>query len=233
MMQRMARLSALAMLALGALAVPSSGCESAKPAPPVVARPPIDPNGPREVAILAGGCFWGMEKVLRDAPGVVSIEVGYAGGKSTKVSYEQVSSGETGHAESVRIVFDPHQISYADLLAHWYFRGHDPTTLNRQNNDVGTQYRSEIFATSDDQRKIAEAVKARVDSSGKWKRPVVTAIEPATTWARRGLSSGLPDQAPQRLQRSLATRLRLLDLVALIRSPLARRSCLTPDRCPG
>ena len=187
MMQRMARLSfsALsALAALGVLAMPSVGCESAQPAAPVVAKPPIDPNGPREVAILAGGCFWGMEKVLRDAPGVVSIEVGYAGGKSTKVSYEDVSDGNTGHAESVRIVFDPHQLSYADLLAHWFFRGHDPTTLNRQNNDVGTQYRSEIFATSDAQRQTAEAVKARVESSGKWKRPIVTRIEPATTWVR-------------------------------------------------
>ena len=180
----MLRVAGLSLSALSVLAVLSFGCESAKSAPPPPPRPAIDPGGPREVAILAGGCFWGMEKVIREAPGVVSVEVGYAGGKSTKVSYEQVSSGETGHAESVRIVFDPHQISYADLLAHWYFRGHDPTTLNRQNNDVGTQYRSEIFATSDDQRKIAEAVKARVDSSGKWKRPVVTAIEPATTWVR-------------------------------------------------
>ena len=121
---------------------------------------------------------------MRDAPGVVSVEVGYAGGKSTKVSYEEVSEGDTGHAESVRIVFDPHQISYADLLTHWYFRGHDPTTVDRQNNDVGSQYRSEIFATSDDQRKVAEEVKARVEKSGKWKRPIVTRIEPATTWVR-------------------------------------------------
>src|ERR1044071_10457752 len=128
------------------------------------AKPAIDPKGPREVAILAGGCFWGMEKVLREAPGVVSIEVGYAGGKSSKVSYEDVSEGNTGHAESVRIVFDPHQISYADLLTHWFFRGHDPTTVNRQNNDVGTQYRSEIFTTSDAQRQTAEAVKTRVDA---------------------------------------------------------------------
>jgi methionine-S-sulfoxide reductase len=180
----MSRVAGLSLSALSVLAVLSFGCEPAKSAPPAVARPAIDPNGPRDVAILAGGCFWGMEKVMREAPGVVSIEVGYAGGKSPKVSYEEVSSGDTGHAESVRIVFDPHQISYADLLAHWYFRGHDPTTLNRQNNDVGTQYRSEIFATSDDQRKIAEDVKARVDKSGKWKRPVVTAIEPATTWVR-------------------------------------------------
>jgi methionine-S-sulfoxide reductase len=100
------------------------------------------------------------------------------------VSYEDVSNGDTGHAESVRVVFDPNQISYANLLTHWYFRGHDPTTLNRQNNDVGTQYRSEIFATSDAQRQTAETVKALVDKSGKWKRPIVTAIEPATTWVR-------------------------------------------------
>lgn len=180
----MQRVASLTVSALSVLAVLGMGCEPASSAPPVAVKPAIDPKGPREVAILAGGCFWGMEKVLREAPGVVSIEVGYAGGKSTKVSYEEVSSGDTGHAESVRIVFDPHQISYADLLTHWFFRGHDPTTLDRQNNDVGTQYRSEIFATSEEQRKTAEAVKARVEQTGKWKRPIVTRIEPATTWVR-------------------------------------------------
>jgi peptide methionine sulfoxide reductase msrA/msrB len=181
----MKRVTHLAISALSLFVVLGAGCEPWKSAkPPKVAKPAIDPKGPREVAIVAGGCFWGMEKVMRDAPGVVSIEVGYAGGQSSKVSYEDVSGGDTGHAESVRIVFDPHQISYEDLLAHWFFRGHDPTMLNRQNNDVGTQYRSEIFATSDAQRKTAEAVKARVDKSGKWKRPIVTAIEPATTWVR-------------------------------------------------
>jgi methionine-S-sulfoxide reductase len=180
----MARMAGVSFSALSLFAVLSLGCESAKPAAPKVAKPPIDPNGPREVALVAGGCFWGMENVMRDAPGVVSIEVGYAGGKSSKVSYEQVSEGDTGHAESVRIVFDPHQISYEDLLVHWFFRGHDPTQLDRQNNDVGTQYRSEIFAMSDAQRKAAEAARARVDRSGKWKRPVVTKIEPATTWVR-------------------------------------------------
>jgi peptide methionine sulfoxide reductase msrA/msrB len=162
----------------------ASGCESARSSPQPVARPPINPNGPRETAILAGGCFWGMEKVMLDAPGVVSIDVGYAGGASNRVSYEQVSSGTTGHAEAVRIVFDPSQISYEDLLIHWFFRGHDPTTLNRQSNDIGTQYRSEIFTASDAQRIAAEAAKARVDSSGKWKRPVVTRISPVTTWVR-------------------------------------------------
>jgi methionine-S-sulfoxide reductase len=90
-----------------------------------------------------------------------------------------VSSGETGHAESVRVVFDPKVISYESLLEKWFFRMHDPTTPNRQGNDVGTQYRSAIFYLSDEQRRVAEAVKARVNASGKWKRPVVTEITPA------------------------------------------------------
>ena len=181
MMQSMADRTLIALLAFAAIGL---GCEPAKPAPPKIAKPAIDPTGPREVAIIAGGCFWGMENVMREAPGVVTIEVGYAGGKSTRVSYAEVSSGDTGHAEAVRIVFDPNQISFEDLLAHWFFRGHDPTTVDRQNNDIGPQYRSEIFTMSDAQRRTAEAVKARVDSSGKWKRPIVTRIEPATTWVR-------------------------------------------------
>jgi peptide methionine sulfoxide reductase msrA/msrB len=180
-MSRMARWS---LVALSVLASPGMGCEPASSAQASVIKLPIDPRGPREVAIVAGGCFWGMEKIMRQAPGVVSIEVGYAGGKSSKVTYDEVSEGDTGHAESVRIVFDPNQISYEALLMHWYFRGHDPTTVDRQNNDVGTQYRSEIFTTSDAQRRTAEAVKARVERSGRWKRPVVTRIEPATTWVR-------------------------------------------------
>ncbi|MFT3698106.1 MAG: peptide-methionine (S)-S-oxide reductase MsrA [Kofleriaceae bacterium] len=142
------------------------------------------PQGKQEVAILAGGCFWGMENVMRTAPGIVSIEVGYAGGAKTNVGYEDVSSGSTGHAESVRIIYDPAKISYADLLAHYYFRGHDPTQLNHQNNDHGTQYRSEIFTTTPEQAKIAVAVKDKVEKSGKWGKPIVTKIEPATTWVR-------------------------------------------------
>jgi methionine-S-sulfoxide reductase len=138
----------------------------------------------REVAIVAGGCFWGMENVMRKAPGIVSIEVGYAGGARDDVKYEDVETGKTGHAESVRIVFDPSVISYQDLLLHYYFRGHDPTMLDHQNNDVGPQYRSEIFTTTAAQAKIAEAVKLRVAVSGKWRRPIVTRIEPATTFVR-------------------------------------------------
>lgn len=141
-------------------------------------------SGPREVAIVAGGCFWGMENIMRKAPGILSIEVGYAGGKSTHVSYEDVSTGKTGHAESVRIVFDPSVISYEDLLLHYYFRGHDPTQLGHQNNDWGSQYRSEIFTTTPEQAREAREAKARVEASGKWGRPIVTAIEPATTFVR-------------------------------------------------
>src|SRR5436305_9759765 len=125
-----------------------------------------------------------MDEILRQIPGVVQTEVGYAGGNTKSPSYEDVSTGSTGHAETVRIVFDPRKLSYSDLLEKWFFRMHDPTTLNRQENDVGTQYRSAIFVTSPEQRKIASAVIARVNKSGKWKRPIVTQIETAGQFTR-------------------------------------------------
>ncbi|HTR51427.1 MAG TPA: peptide-methionine (S)-S-oxide reductase MsrA [Kofleriaceae bacterium] len=151
----------------------------------MVATAHADPRPARtETAIVAGGCFWGMENVMRQAPGIVSIEVGYAGGKSTAVGYEDVSSGTTGHAESVRIVFDPTRISYEDLLLRYYFRGHDPTQLGHQNNDWGSQYRSEIFTTTPDQAREAHDAIARVENSGLWGKPVVTVIEPASTFVR-------------------------------------------------
>ncbi|QSQ25996.1 bifunctional methionine sulfoxide reductase B/A protein [Pyxidicoccus parkwayensis] len=137
------------------------------------------PAAATETALLAGGCFWGMEEILRKIPGVLKTDVGYTGGVFKHPTYEDVSSGETGHAESVRVVFDPKVLSYETLLEKWFFRMHDPTTPNRQGNDVGTQYRSAIFYLSDEQRRVAEEVKARVNASGKWKRPVVTQITPA------------------------------------------------------
>jgi peptide methionine sulfoxide reductase msrA/msrB len=129
-----------------------------------------------EVALLAGGCFWGMQDILRKVPGVVGTEVGYTGGTTSEPRYDDVRSGATGHAESVRITFDPTKISYAELLEQWFFRMHDPTTKNRQGNDVGTQYRSAIFVVSPEQRRIAEEVKRRVDESKKWNAPVVTEV---------------------------------------------------------
>jgi peptide methionine sulfoxide reductase msrA/msrB len=132
-----------------------------------------------ETAIFSGGCFWGMEELLRAVPGVLETEVGYAGGATVNPRYADVKTGSTGHAESIRVVFDPKAISYADLLEKWFFRMHDPTTRNRQGNDVGSQYRSAIFYVSEEQRVVAEDVKARLTKSGKWPRPVVTEVVPA------------------------------------------------------
>ena len=129
-----------------------------------------------EIATFAGGCFWGMEELLQKLPGVIETQVGYTGGKQERATYEQVKKGTTGHAESVQILFDPTKTSYEALLIE-FFRMHDPTTVDRQGNDIGTQYRSAIFFHTEAQRKTAEAVKARVDQSKQWKKPVVTKIE--------------------------------------------------------
>jgi len=134
-----------------------------------------------EVAIVAGGCFWGVEELIRKLPGVVSTEVGYTGGSMPNPTYEIMTGGRTGHAEAVRIVFDPRKLSYSDLL-RYFFRLHDPTTLNRQGNDRGTQYRSAIFYTSPDQRRVAEDVIKEVTAAGKWKAPIVTEVVASSTW---------------------------------------------------
>jgi peptide methionine sulfoxide reductase msrA/msrB len=137
-----------------------------------------------ETAVLAGGCFWGMEELLRAIPGVLETEVGYAGGNTPNPTYDDVRTGRTGHAESVRIVFDPSKLAYADLLEKWFFRMHDPTTKNRQGNDIGSQYRSAIFVTSPEQRRAAEQVKTKVDVGGKWGAPLVTEIVDAGPFTR-------------------------------------------------
>ena len=133
---------------------------------------------PPEVATLAGGCFWGMEDILRTIPGVIGTRVGYTGGFTPHPTYADVHAGTTGHAEAVEVTFDPHVLSFEALLGY-FFRMHDPTTLNRQGNDVGTSYRSAIFYHDESQRQTAERVKAAVAASGKWKNPIVTEIVPA------------------------------------------------------
>ena len=127
-----------------------------------------------ETATIAGGCFWGAQDLLRKLPGVISSRVGYTGGTVKNATYQN----HEGHAEAVEVKYDPAKISYEQIL-EFFFKMHDPTTLNRQGNDVGTSYRSAIFYHDDHQRQIAEQVKAKVEKSGAWKRPVVTEIVPA------------------------------------------------------
>src|SRR5215813_9852395 len=137
-----------------------------------------EPSGGAETATLAGGCFWCLEAVYDQMKGVQSVESGYMGGHTVSPTYEDVCSGETGHAEVVRITFDPKVASYADLL-NVFFVIHDPTTLNRQGNDEGTQYRSVIFYHSSEQKRIAEQVIAELSQRKLYDDPIVTEVSPA------------------------------------------------------
>jgi peptide methionine sulfoxide reductase msrA/msrB len=176
-----AALAALPAAAAGGAAGGPPGAAGATAGGPSVASPRA---GEREVALLAGGCFWGMQDLLRKVPGVLETEAGYTGGWLVDPRYEDTHDSRSGHAEAVRVVFDPRVLSYADLLERWFFRMHDPTTPNRQGNDVGTQYRSAIFYVDEAQRATAEAVKARVQGSGRWKGTIVTEIAKAGPWYR-------------------------------------------------
>jgi peptide-methionine (S)-S-oxide reductase len=132
-------------------------------------------------AVIGGGCFWCTEAVFLELDGVSRVKSGYAGGAVPNPTYEQICTGRTGHAEVIQITFDPDVISYADLL-RVFFATHDPTTLNRQGNDVGTQYRSSIFPADAEQEQVARAVMTEIGERGIWGRPLVTTIEPLTTF---------------------------------------------------
>jgi methionine-S-sulfoxide reductase len=131
-----------------------------------------------ELATFAGGCFWGVEAYFKRVKGVVRATSGYTGGTTTSPSYEQVCTGRTGHAESVRVEYDPQVVSFGRLLYH-FWKIHDPTQVDRQGNDLGSQYRSAIFTHSDEQRAVAEQSKAELESSGRYRKPIATVIEPA------------------------------------------------------
>ena len=132
----------------------------------------------RQTAVVAGGCFWGIQAVFQHVKGVISATSGYAGGSAKTAEYEVVSTGETGHAESVQIAYDPSQITYGELLRVFFSVAHDPTELNRQGPDVGTQYRSVIFYGNDDQKNIAEAYIAQLDKAKVFPRAIVTQVVP-------------------------------------------------------
>jgi peptide-methionine (S)-S-oxide reductase len=135
----------------------------------------------KEIATLAGGCFWCLEAVFDQLAGVESVESGYMGGALANPTYEDICTGETGHAEVVRLTFDPAAVSFRDILSV-FFTIHDPTTLNRQGNDVGTQYRSAIFFHSAEQEKAARETIARLSAEGLWANPIVTQVAAATTF---------------------------------------------------
>jgi peptide-methionine (S)-S-oxide reductase len=156
---------------------PIYGAES----PLVLAPPSIDnpkAAGVMQTAVLAGGCFWGVQGVFEHVRGVQKAVAGYAGGDKSTAQYEAVSSGSTGHAESVQITFDPSQVTYGQLLEIAFSVVSDPTLLNRQGPDVGTQYRSAVFYSDDEQKRIAEAYIAQLDKSHVFSKPIVTRVEP-------------------------------------------------------
>jgi peptide-methionine (S)-S-oxide reductase len=174
---RFAPLAAFAAAALLLWQSPLFGAE-----PPVIIAPPAVDNpkaaGPLQTAVLAGGCFWGVQGVFEHARGVKKVIAGYAGGEKGTAQYETVSSGATGHAESVQITFDPATISYGQILQIAFSVVHDPTQLNRQTPDVGTQYRSAIFYADDTQKRIATAYIAQLENAHAFPRPIVTRVDP-------------------------------------------------------
>ncbi len=155
---------------------------AAFPDPPAVNTAPATQK--KAAAVLAGGCFWGMQGVFEHVKGVTDTEVGYTGGSGNTAHYERIERGDTGHAESIKITYDPSKISYGQLLKIYFSVAHDPTTLNRQHNDVGTQYRSSIFYSDEDQKKLAEAYIAELNKDNVFGKPVVTAVVPLNGFYR-------------------------------------------------
>ena len=150
-----------------AVVIPSPAADASKAAKPG-----------EQNAVIAGGCFWGIQAVFQHVKGVISATSGYSGGEARTAEYEVVSTGETGHAESVKIIYDPSQITYGELLRVFFSVAHDPTQLNRQGPDEGTQYRSVIFYGNDEQKKIAEAYIAQLEKAKVFPRPIVTQVVP-------------------------------------------------------
>jgi len=172
----------LALLLVASL-LSATAC-NAKANPAAAAVPPPAVDAPRasapghQTAVVAGGCFWGVQAVFQHVKGVITATSGYSGGSAKTADYEIVSAGKTGHAESVQIFYDPSEITYGELLRIFFSVAHDPTQLNRQGPDEGTQYRSAIFFANEEQKRIAEAYIAQLDQAKVFSRPIVTAVVP-------------------------------------------------------
>jgi peptide-methionine (S)-S-oxide reductase len=170
------RMITMVMLALAGTVACRAGNAVIVPAPASDEARASAPG--KQTAVLSGGCFWGVQAVFQHVKGVISATSGYSGGSSKTAEYEVVSTGETGHAESVQIVYDPSQITYGELLRVFFSVAHDPTQLNRQGPDEGTQYRSSIFYSNDEQKRIAEAYIAQLDQAKIFSRRIVTQVVP-------------------------------------------------------
>jgi peptide-methionine (S)-S-oxide reductase len=164
------------LLLVGMISACSQATASNSIFPNPVIDEPLTKESGKQTVVLAGGCFWGVEAVFEHVKGVISVKSGYAGGSVAKPSYEEVSSGNTGHAESVQITYDPSKISYGQLLKVFFAVAHDPTQSNRQGPDVGTQYRSAIFVSTDEQKRIASAYITQLDNAKIFKTRIVTEI---------------------------------------------------------
>lgn len=173
------RVGAAILLAVAAVVYGASSAYSAEQtfviAPPAIDEP--SSSSRKEIAVLAGGCFWGVQGVFQHVKGVSQALSGYVGGNADTAHYDDVSMGNTGHAEAVQVTYDPSQITYGQLLQIYFSVAHDPTQKNRQGPDTGPQYRSTIFATNSQQHKIAQAYIAQLDKSGVYPKPIVTTIE--------------------------------------------------------
>ncbi len=169
--------AAIGALAISAFAIaPSRAAEDAVIIP--AAAVDVTASDGSQTAVIAGGCFWGVQGVFQHTSGVINAVSGYAGGSKTTADYNMVSTGSTGHAESVQIKYDPKKISYGKILQIFFSVAHDPTQLNRQGPDSGTQYRSAIFTTNDEQKKVAEAYIAQLNAAKVYKKPIVTKVGP-------------------------------------------------------
>jgi len=166
------------VIGIAAMFHKGSAAESAVVIPNPAVDAPLTSAAGKQTAVFAGGCFWGVQAVFQHVKGVKSATSGYSGGSANTAEYETVSSGETGHAESVKVEFDPSQISYGQLLKIFFSVAHDPTQLNRQGPDTGTQYRSVIFYSGDEQKRIADAYISQLDQAKVFPRRIVTQIVP-------------------------------------------------------
>jgi peptide-methionine (S)-S-oxide reductase len=178
MFKFLAVVSLLSLVLFIAMISPTTGRAATAPVPSPTVDSVKTANSSKQTAVVAGGCFWGIQAVFKHVKGVINATSGYSGGEAKTAKYEIVSTGETGHAESVKITYDPSQVTYGELLRIFFSVAHDPTQLNRQDPDEGTQYRSVVFYANEEQKKIAEAYIAQLNAAKVFPRAIVTQVVP-------------------------------------------------------